>query len=216
MCADCALRFVKPRARCPACAALLVLDEGLCGGCRTQTTAPALHDCVAAVDYAYPWDGLIARLKFRGEAGWAGPMAELMLQAPEALPLLHRCDLMVPIPLSASRLASRGYNQSWELVKALRRHAAWSTHPAPALAQALVRIGETPDQHSLGREQRLRNLQDAFFVQPQHHSQLAGRHVLLVDDVSTTGATLHSAARALLGAGSRRVSALVFARTPAL
>jgi ComF family protein len=169
---------------------------------------------VAAVDYAYPWDGLIARFKFRGEPGWARPMAELTLKTSSALALLQACDLVVPIPLTTARLASRGYNQAWELVKALRAAAPNELAQNDALADALVRLGETPDQHSLSREQRLRNLQGAFAAHPQHAARLAGARVLLVDDVTTTGATLHSAAQALLLAGAQQVSALVFARTP--
>jgi ComF family protein len=169
---------------------------------------------VAAVDYAYPWDGLIARFKFRGEPGWARPMAELTLQTSGAMALLQACDLVVPIPLTTARLASRGYNQAWELVKALRAAAPGELAQNDALADALVRLGETPDQHSLSREQRLRNLQGAFAAHPLHAARLAGARVLLVDDVTTTGATLHSAAQALLLAGAQQVSALVFARTP--
>jgi ComF family protein len=123
---------------------------------------------------------------------------------------LQACDLVVPIPLTTARLASRGYNQAWELVKALRAAAPGEL----AQNDALVRLGETPDQHSLSREQRLRNLQGAFAAHPLHAARLAGARVLLVDDVTTTGATLHSAAQALLLAGAQQVSALVFARTP--
>jgi ComF family protein len=168
---------------------------------------------VAAVDYAYPWDGLIARFKFRGEPGWAGPLAALMLRQPGGRELLGTCDVMVPVPVTASRLAERGYNQSWELIKALRRQAPDTR--ALALADALVRIGNAPDQHPLPREQRLCNLQGSFVTNPQHVARLRKTHVLLVDDVSTTGTTLNAAAQALLQAGAGRVSALVLARTSA-
>ena len=169
---------------------------------------------MAAVDYAYPWDGLIARFKFRGEPGWAGPMAAMMRQSPGATDLLRACDLVVPVPLTPERLASRGYNQAWELVKALRRAAPAASGRDDTLADALVRLGDVPDQHSLTREQRLRNLQGAFAAHPLRAARLAGVRVLLVDDVTTTGATLHSAAQALLQAGANQVNALVFARTP--
>ena len=217
VCTACAARFAAQRPRCRACAtpwnASAVAGE-FCGACRTRTTPRLVQSCVAAVDYAYPWDGLIARFKFRGEPGWARPMAELTLQTSGALALLQACDLVVPIPLTTARLASRGYNQAWELIKALRAAAPNELAQNDALADALVRLGETPDQHSLSREQRLRNLQGAFAAHPLHAARLAGARVLLVDDVTTTGATLHSAAQALLLAGAQQVSALVFARTP--
>ncbi|WP_291009565.1 ComF family protein [Hydrogenophaga sp.] len=196
--------------RCIACAAPLNRAESLCGACQVRDESHALPRCVAAVDYAYPWDNLIARFKFRDEPGWARPLAQLMVQAPDTLALLRSSDWLVPVPLRPARLASRGYNQAWELVKALR-----TLQPdAPAgLADALVRLSDAPDQHSLPREQRLRNLRGAFAAHPDHVVHLQGRRVLLVDDVSTTGTTLRSAAMALRQAGAMEVNALVIART---
>lgn len=195
----------------------MAIDTGRCGACVTRGTPAAVERCVAAVDYAYPWDALVARLKFRHQPGWAGPMARLMLQAPEAARLLRHCDAMVPVPLTSARLATRGYNQAWELVKALRQQAVRNRQrAAPMIGEALLRIGETPDQHSLPRAERLRNLQGTFVANPPLLPSLAGSHVLLVDDVVTTGATLQAAGQALLAVGARRVSALVFARTPAV
>lgn len=215
VCEACAARFQDEGPRCAGCAQRMPVDAPLCGACLTRPAPATLHACAAAVDYAYPWDGLIARFKFRQEPGWAGPFARLMLHAPQAARLLAQCDLLAPVPLTSARLAARGYNQAWELVKALRRASALARR-APALADALVRLAETPDQHRLTREQRLRNLQQGVFAaHPLHAARLKGLHVLLVDDVTTTGATLQTTAQALLQAGASRVSALVFARTPA-
>ena len=96
------------------------------------------------------------------------------------------------------------------VVKALR--ALQPDSPA-GLADALLRLGDAPDQHSLPREQRQRNLRGAFAAHPDCVAQLKGRRLLLVDDVSTTGATLRSAAFALRQAGATQVQALVIART---
>lgn len=172
---------------------------------------------MVAVDYAYPWDHIVAQFKFREQPGWANPMAELMLRTPLARQLVSECDAMVPVPLTPLRLATRGFNQSWELVKALH-HQALGTQAkvAPKIRQALLRTGEAPDQHSLSREERMRNLRGVFLVNPPESSRFAGTHVLLVDDVTTTGATLQAAGQALAGVGVSRVSALVFARTPAV
>jgi ComF family protein len=163
------------------------------------------------VDYAYPWDSLIARFKFRNEPGLAGVLAERMLAAPGAKDMIADCDWLVPVPMKLQRLTSRGYNQAWELVKAMRARV---TRAPAGLADALVRLGDAPDQHSLPRQQRLRNLQGAFAAAPQCVAALRGKRVLLVDDVSTTGTTLHSAAVALRQAGVARVQGLVIARTP--
>lgn len=211
VCPACAGRFQDTGPRCQGCAARVEGDHALCGACLTRATPTPLQTCIAAVDYSYPWDGLIARFKFRQEPGWAAPFARQMLRSPRAVELLGECDLMAPVPLGAARLAERGYNQAWELLKALRR---WGGPTQPGVPDALVRLIDTPEQHRLSREQRLRNLQGVFAAHPRHTAQLRGRHVLLVDDVTTTGATLHAAAQALVHAGATRVSALVFARTP--
>lgn len=212
VCQPCEVRFARTLRRCRCCAAVLTADTGICGACQTLRETAALHSCVAAVDYAFPWDSLIARFKFRNEPGWAGPFADLMLRHPPASELLHSCTVLVPVPVTPQRLAERGYNQAWELVKALQQRAE---PPAPsALPDALVRVRETADQHRLPREQRLHNLRGVFAAHPRQVPRLARAHVLLVDDVTTTGATLQAAAQALLHAGVARVSALVLARTP--
>ncbi|MGE4154966.1 MAG: ComF family protein [Hydrogenophaga sp.] len=216
VCQACARRFAGAVARCDACAAPVPDGVARCGACLTCSAPPALQACAAAVDYAYPWDRLIARFKFRGEPGWAGPFAKQMLGVPHARQLLAQCDCMVPVPLTTTRLGERGHNQAWELAKAVRRQARplGLTVPAGADPEALVRLVEAPDQHSLSREQRLNNLRGVFAAHPERAARLHAAHVLLVDDVTTTGATLQAAAQALLQAGAARVSALVFARTP--
>lgn len=210
VCDACVGRFAAARPRCSGCAAPIAASGGLCGECLTRAAPTRLDRCFAAVDYAYPWDDLIARFKFRDEPGLAGALAERMLAAPGAVEALASSDWLVPIPLRPARLVSRGYNQAWELVKALRARVAGSP---PGLADALVRLGEAPDQHSLPREQRLRNLRGAFAAAPQHTEALRGQRVLLVDDVSTTGTTLRSAALALRQIGAAQVNGLVIART---
>lgn len=212
VCSACEARFAASRWRCQGCAAALARNSHHCGACQTRREPNALHRCVAAVDYAFPWDDLIARFKFRNEPGWAGPFAALMVEHAAVRELLRSCTLLVPVPITPSRLAERGYNQAWELAQALRRRTD-PVYPL-ALAEALVRVRETADQHQLPREQRLQNLRGAFAAHPQHVLQLAQAHVLLVDDVTTTGATLQAAAQALRLAGAGQVSALVLARTP--
>lgn len=213
LCPACAGRFNGDAPRCLSCATRLPASAPRCGQCIGRPAPTALQTCAAAVDYAYPWDGLIVRFKFRQEPGWAGPFARQMLRSPLANTLLSQCDLVTPVPLAPARLAERGYNQAWELVKALQRRCSSHARP-PALADALVRLIDAPAQHRLSREQRLRNLQGVFAAHPLHTPRLLGRHVLLVDDVTTTGATLQAAAQALVQAGAAQVSALVFAHTP--
>lgn len=199
------------RDRCPHCAVVVPRPGAVCGACLTQPRHLALSLCTAAVDYAYPWDELVARLKFRAEPAWAHTLAGLMLRSETTRMLVQESDALVPVPVSAERLASRGYNQAWSLTQALTAHTQATT---PAWPMALLRLGDAPDQHALPREDRLRNRHGAYMAHPSRLDALQGRHVVLVDDVSTTGATLRSAADALRLAGASRVSACVFARTP--
>ena len=182
---------------------------GTCGECLGRPGPPAVGRCVAAVDYQYPWDGLIARFKFRSEPGWSSTLADTMWLQARAAGLLSTESLWIPIPVSPKRLAERGYNQAWELCRRLRQRSG-----RPALADALVRLIDAPDQHRLPPSQRLTNQQGAFAAHPAHIARLRNANVVLVDDVRTTGATLENAALALHQAGCAKVDALVFARTP--
>ncbi|RZL07718.1 MAG: ComF family protein [Rubrivivax sp.] len=216
VCDACADRFAGPAARCRVCATPVPDGLARCGTCLTRTEPQAVQACAAAVDYSYPWDRLIARFKFRSEPGWAAPFARQMLRSSHTRELLAHGAVVVPVPLTPARLGERGHNQAWELVKAVQhlatRHGL--ARPAMASADALVRLVDTADQHSLSREQRLLNLRGVFAPHPERVAHLRAAHVLLVDDVTTTGATLQAAAQAMLQGGAARVSALVFARTP--
>ncbi|PUE48209.1 phosphoribosyltransferase [Limnohabitans sp. 2KL-1] len=205
LCDTCISRFAQPQHRCPTCALPLPHPARRCGAC--LKTPPPLDLCVTATAYAWPWVGLIARYKFQQQPGWAGPLATLMASAPWAEDTLDAADWVLPIPLSAQRLAERGYNQSWLLARRLS--------PSKADAHLLLRTRDTPSQRTLPRTERLANLVGAFAVEPLRAAQLRGKKVVLVDDVMTSGASLHTAARVLREAGAAQVSALVLARTEA-
>ncbi|GAB3469579.1 hypothetical protein GCM10011496_01500 [Polaromonas eurypsychrophila] len=163
--------------------------------------------------YAYPWSDLVARHKFGGDPAWAAVFASLLLQVPgarAALESLQSGDWLVPLPLSGQRLQSRGFNQAWELAKALAQQSGTS---ARADARLLLRIRNTLPQTQLKREARLRNVRGAFVADPLRVQAIQGHRVLLVDDVMTSGASLFAAAQALREAGAAAVSAVVFART---
>jgi ComF family protein len=115
-------------------------------------------------------------------------------------------DRVAPVPLHWRRRLARGYNQAERIARPLAARIDLSCLPA------LSRCRATPPQSRLGRDERLSNLRKAFRVpRPEH---VRGLHILLVDDVTTTGATLEAAARALKSAGATAVTALVVARTP--
>lgn len=163
--------------------------------------------------YAYPWSDLVARYKFGGDPAWASSLAQLMRPVPglaDCLADLAPTDLLLPLPLATERLQLRGFNQAWELAKALARQSGTA---AQLDASLLLRIQHSAPQAQLGREARLRNVKGVFVVAPLRVPVLRGRRVLLVDDVMTSGASLFAAARALTEAGASSVSAAVFART---
>jgi ComF family protein len=148
---------------------------------------------------------LIARFKFHEQVGWSGALATLMLSTPWAEDLLDKADWVLPIPLSAQRLAHRGYNQSWQLARQLS--------PTKADVHLLLRTRDTPSQRLLPRPERLANLLGAFAVEPLRIDALRDKRVVLVDDVMTSGASLYTAARVLRQAGAAHIGALVLART---
>ena len=206
VCEACISRFAQPQNRCHGCALPWANAGRRCPDC--QAEPPPLDICLAAVTYAWPWVDLIARFKFQQQAGWSNALATLMMSTPLADDVLDNADLVLPIPLSPQRLAFRGFNQSWELAQHLS--------PVKADAQWLLRTRDTPSQRLLPRHERLANLVGAFAVEPLRAAQLRGKRVVLVDDVMTSGASLHSAARELRQAGAAHISALVLARTESL
>ncbi len=208
LCSPCRLRFAAQRnACCPRCALHTPGLTGVaCGRC--QRAPPPFQRCIAAVDYGFPWDRLVARFKFQQQAELAGLLAGVLQDA------LWRAgpapvDAVVPVPLSDARLAERGYNQAWELARRLATHQG-----LPAHADWLLRLRDTPHQVGLRRQDRERNLRDALWVPPAAAAALAGRHLALVDDVMTTGSTASAASQALLAAGAASVQVWVLARTP--
>jgi ComF family protein len=187
-CRRCALPSGPDRARDPVCEA-----------CRAGP--PPLDSVRATFLYGFPVDRLVPRLKFHADLAAGRLMAEAMLaDGPPWPPPLA----LVPVPLSRPRLRARGYDQALELAKPLARGLR-----VPLLAGALHRRRHTAAQSTLDAGARASNLRDAFAAR-----RGLPPHVALVDDVMTTGATLHAAAQALRQAGVPRVDAWVCARVP--
>jgi ComF family protein len=205
LCETCISRFAPPLHRCITCAMPLSAQAKRCGAC--IQTPPPLDLCLTATAYTWPWVDLIARYKFQQQAGWAGPLATLMLSANGVEDALDGADRVLPIPLSMQRLSERGYNQAWLLAQQLCPHKAD--------AHLLLRTRDTPSQRSLPRAERLANLVGAFAIEPLRAASLRSQRVVLVDDVMTSGASLHTAARVLRQAGVSHITAVVLARTEA-
>lgn len=152
--------------------------------------------------YLPPLQDAICLLKYRGKVSLAAPLARLMLDRMPSLSV----DLIVPVPLHVTRLREREFNQSLLLAHHIGRSLR-----LPVSFTNLVRTVPSPPQTTLSRAERLRNLRNAFAVRDP--AALAGKRVLLIDDVFTTGATVNECAKTLRKAGSGDVFALTLART---
>lgn len=199
LCRACDADLPSPRHACPRCA-LPQPRAGTCAGC--IAVPPPLDAAHAAFAYAFPLDRLLPRLKFHRDFAAGRVLSQSMAERFAGLP---RPQALVPIPLHRARLRQRGYDQALELARPLARALRLPLH-----ADLLRRARATRAQSRLDADARQRNLQDAFRVEPR--GSALPHHVVLVDDVMTTGATLHAAARALRVAGVARVEAWVCAR----
>ncbi|MFC3532691.1 ComF family protein [Vogesella facilis] len=194
------LRY-QTAARCPQCQALVHSGNAPCGDC--QRLQPAFERLLAAYDYDYPLDGLIGRCKYGPQPALQGALASLMPSLLQRHPALPAPDLIVPVPLAAARLAARGFNLPDALAASLA-----VTMRAPVARELCWRKRNTVPQAGLDRAERLANLRDAFGV--KHRCD--GLFLVIVDDVASTGATLHALSKTLKKAGAKRVEAWVLAR----
>ena len=199
LCGPCEQALPVVESPCPQCG-VETAQAGHCGACIAQ---PPWFDAVeSAFAYGFPADRLVQRFKFSGDLALGAWLGEaLARQVANRL----RPDLLVPAPLSAQRLRSRGFNQALVLARRIGRRRG-----IPVAGDAIAKLRDTPPQAGLSRAARQGNLRDAF-VCPR---RLDGLHVALVDDVMTTGATADALAAALKAAGAARVDAWVVARTP--
>jgi ComF family protein len=200
LCAGCLRALPGNPVACVRCA-LPLPTPGTCGDCLRQL--PPLQATHAAFVYAAPLDRLLPRFKFHGDLAAGRLLAQLMARACAAG---ERPQALVPVPLHRGRLRQRGYDQALELARPLAR-----TLQLPLRAGLLRRTRATAAQSELDARTRRRNLRGAFRVDA---GDPLPAHVALVDDVMTTGATLHAAAIALRSAGVQRVDAWVCARAP--
>jgi ComF family protein len=172
------------------------VECGRCPRCRRRDPQLARARAIGAYDGALRT--IIHALKYDGRRSVAKPLAALLAQHGAAV--LQSADLVVPVPLHRSRQRVRGFNQAVEIARHL---------PAPS-APMLTRIRATSSQTDLPAARRHANVRDAFAL--RRGAQVHNLVVVLVDDVSTTGATLDACARVLRAAGAREVRALTLAR----
>lgn len=175
---------------------VISLEHSRCPRCRRRPGVVARSRAIGAYDGALR--AIVHALKYDGRRQLAKPLAARL--AASAADVIAGADLVVPVPLHPSRRRARGYNQAAEIAR----------HLGPPLAPVLRRVRATPSQTDLPAARRHANVRGAFAM--ARRVNVAGLTVVLVDDVSTTGATLDACARVLLGAGAREVRAVTAAR----
>lgn len=200
------LRFLSAPC-CAACGMPFEFDPGgtdaLCGNCVRKR--PSYDRARAVFRYDDASRGLILAFKHGDRIDATPAYARWLARTGDAL--IADAGLIAPVPLHWTRLFHRRYNQSALLANALARLTG-----RPAAPDLLRRRRRTPSQGGLGRAERVRNVRGAFAVRAASRMAVAGRRILLVDDVLTTGATAEACADALLDAGASAVDVLTLAR----
>jgi ComF family protein len=177
----------------------------LCPGCIADP--PQFDRARAAGIFSDPLRKAIHEFKYRRRERLASPLALLLERTWARYPELHRAEAILPLPLHRSRMQERGFNQSRLLAAALTSRLS-----LPLLEDVLIRSAYRRPQVGLNRSDRRENVRDAFAVAAR--DAVAGKSLLLLDDVITTGATCSEAARTLRDAGATEVSVIALAREP--
>jgi ComF family protein len=211
MCAECFRQtgfITEPFCVCcgvPFASAALGGTGGLCPAC--EDSPPSFRCARAALRYDAQGRRLILPFKHADHQELASTLAPHMARAGAGL--LREADVLVPVPLHRTRLFHRRYNQAALLAQAVGRIAG-----CPCIPDALLRQRATESLGEKSATERATEVAGAFSVRPSRSSQMAGKHVLLVDDVMTSGATANACTAVLLAAGATSVDVLVAARVP--
>ena len=207
VCAKCwaKLSFIAPPF-CPRLGIPFVYDPGPeLLSMEAIANPPAYQRARAAVRYDDVARTLVHALKYQDRTDLAPAMGRWMARAGHEL--LDRADALIPVPLHWRRGWSRRYNQSGALARVIERQSG-----VKLVSETLRRVRPTEQQIGLSRTERASNVQGAFKVDTDRKADIAGRRVILIDDVLTSGATVDACARALLRAKAAQVDVLVFAR----
>jgi ComF family protein len=207
MCVACETELPWLGDHCITCALPLAAADMRCGECLLEP--PAFEQVVVPWLYGFPVDSLITRFKHNAKWPFGHLLADVLGQY-----LQHRFEedvprpeALLPVPMAKQRLRQRGFNQAAMLARWLGKSL-----DLPCEEQVLRRLQNTSAQQDLDAKARKRNLLQAFSLNPD--AQVKGRHLALIDDVLTTGATAQALARLLMNAGAVRVDVYCLARTP--
>jgi ComF family protein len=197
LCSGCITLLSHADFNCDKCGIKLQTNQTICGAC--LSAPPQFNHTSYVCDYQPPIDKWVMALKFGKKILFSKLIAELML------PIINNEKshfVLVPVPLHKSRLRKRGYNQAYEIAKEL------AILSGKQLLTPLLRHKNTEMQAQLKFKQRAKNVKNAFTMK----EALSHRHIILIDDVMTSGNTLNECAKVLKKAGAQDVKVLVFAR----
>ncbi len=204
ICAPCQGDLPHNQNRCYICALPLpsIYSDQVCGKCLKHP--PIFDRCHAPFSYGYPISGVISDFKFSGKLHMGVLLAELLINFIE-INNLELPDMIMPVPLHPTRLRERGFNQALELAKPVGRY-----FNIPLEINSCRRTKATETQSTLDKKIRMKNMRGAFkIVQP-----LDCEHLVLIDDVVTTGTTVNELAKVIKTSGVKRVDVWALARTP--
>jgi ComF family protein len=187
-----------PANHCPICLWPAPTAE-TCGACLRKP--PAFTRTIAALHYTFPADALIHALKYQSNLAIAPILANLLITRLKAI--TETPDVIMPMPLHPIRLRERGFNQAMEISRHIAKQMG-----IVLLPDSCSRVKHTPPQTGLPWKERQKNIRKAFSCK----MDLSGKHVALVDDVMTTGASLNELAKALRKRGAAEISNWVVAR----
>ena len=203
LCAGCRRDVPEKTMSCPQCARV-VSTQDICGRCRKKP--PAQDALWAAFDYRFPLDAVLKAYKYQQRMPQGRVLRDLFLDAVVQAVAENRLtapDLLAPVPLHPSKLRCRGFNQSLELARPVARTLDTALRP-----RLLIRTRATESQASLPRESRAKNVRAAF----QCREPVDGKHVVVIDDVVTTGNTVNEIAKELRKAGATRIEIWTLSR----
>lgn len=211
VCYSCRDRIAQNRLRfglsCPVCAVPIRSHQSICAQCEQKKPA---FDRVVYLDlYQEPLRHPLHLLKYQKRLACASGFAVLWNVFHQNVLKACDADILIPVPLSPTKLAARGFNQAWEIAKQFDLPKSVLRIPNLVICQE-----RHVPQASLGRAQRTATMQARYSLKEGAASIFRDQHVLIVDDVMTTGSTIHSLAATLKRSGANRVTAWTIFRTP--
>lgn len=210
LCQNCINSFKKiSEPYCDICYFQLSEKKNLCNNCLEKKPYFELNRSSATFSSALK--DLIHEFKYKGKERLAHNFAQMLVETYKNFPIFNQIELVLPVPLHKKTLQTRGYNQAKLLAQNFINLLKKDGKELPLVQEhVLIRTKQTPSQTRLSRLERFKNMSGAFHI--QNSIPIFSKNILLIDDVTTTGATLNACAKVLKENGSKNVYALTVAR----